>query len=404
MAETLFVLGNGFDLAHGLPTTYRDFFYFVEAIKCHFDSPPPLENIPNLKENLRSDVLDYLSAVFASKDIPDYIDAIKSALNLETPNQINLWHSYFHKKIHDGHGLTTWIDFEKEIYLFFSDNSENFSSKKISHSVFSSIINFDMNLLFFARYPEKTEELRRKMRGNSTVPLREEYLKESILFLYQELQRYTFCLELYLRFFVTDICLKNSKPNSTMKTMFNPKPDKSAKSAKSAKPFILSFNYTDTYIHKGYRSDARSQHIHGAVRNQATLEQAIKSQDFLSSPLVLGFHYEETPSKTTSSDVQFLWFEKFFQRMLHKTGNDVFSWLKEQSAGTINTVVYGHSLDKTDADLIQIIFDKSESVTVYHLETSLPQLISNLVTIFGRDVVNEYYQEGKLVFTQIPDK
>lgn len=400
MAETLFVLGNGFDLAHGLPTTYRDFFYFVEAIRLQKPPSSPLNKIPILKETLRPEVLNYLFNVFTSGDVPDYINAIRTALHLETPSQVNIWHSYFRKKIKDGHGLTTWIDFEKEIYLLFRDNSETFSPENFSSSVFSRMIHRNMDLLSFRRYSDKMFNLSEKMKDHVNVLLREEYLNESILFLYQELRRYTFCLELYLRFFVTDICLKNSKLNSTIQKMFNPD------SPTSSKPFILSFNYTETYTHKDfcYRSDARSQHIHGAVRKRATLEQAIKSQDFLSSPLVLGFHCEETPSETTASDVQFLWFEKFFQRMLHKTGNGVFSWLKEQSAGTINTVVYGHSLDKTDADLIRIIFDKSESVTVYHLETSLPQLISNLVTIFGRDVVNEYYQEGKLVFTQIPDK
>ena len=29
----ILVLGNGFDLAHGLPTSYKDFLNFVEALK-----------------------------------------------------------------------------------------------------------------------------------------------------------------------------------------------------------------------------------------------------------------------------------------------------------------------------------------------------------------------------------
>ena len=49
-AETLFVLGNGFDLAHGLPTAYRDFFYFVEAIQLQKTSPSSLNKTPILKQ------------------------------------------------------------------------------------------------------------------------------------------------------------------------------------------------------------------------------------------------------------------------------------------------------------------------------------------------------------------
>ena len=35
---TILVIGNGFDLAHHLPTQYSDFLNFVKAFKAHDDS------------------------------------------------------------------------------------------------------------------------------------------------------------------------------------------------------------------------------------------------------------------------------------------------------------------------------------------------------------------------------
>ena len=400
MPATLYVLGNGFDLAHNRPTTYRDFFYVVEAIRYHLDFRPPLANIPDLKENLRPEVLNYLANVFNSGEIPDYINAITSALSFDSYPSRNLWHSFFHEKIKAKSKLDTWIDFEKEIetatkffkQIIFSEDFRPLKMRKIYNYMGNPSFKLTDRTDAEKRLQEYAAEFS-VLPGSSAIidPLLLSYKKECILFLYQELQRYIFCLELYLRYYVMDLVFSNDSKRTPLAKIL--KMDTSSK-------FLLSFNYTDTYTrYFNPNSGIKNQHIHGKLRSAQSLTDAINKKDYLHSPLVLGFHNEE--KFETSEDIQLLWFEKFFQRMLYKTGTDFFPWVERETVGCakLNTVIYGHSLDKTDGDFIRFIFKKSSKITVYyHQETTLPQLIANLIAIFDRNTVNHYYSNEILQF------
>lgn len=46
----ILVIGNGFDLAHGLPTKYKDFLFFCSVVK-EIISDSKIDEIPNDKEN-----------------------------------------------------------------------------------------------------------------------------------------------------------------------------------------------------------------------------------------------------------------------------------------------------------------------------------------------------------------
>lgn len=402
MPATLYVLGNGFDLAHDLPTTYQDFFYFVETILKETSSSPLDKNII-VKDRLSSEALEYLNDGLAANPIPDDLQAIASVLSLDSYSNRNLWHSFFRKKIAEKIKLDTWIDFEKEI-----ETAVQFFKREIFHESFypsemKKIYTYMGNPSFkrtgrtdsekkLQAYEEEISKLGES--SNKIDLLLLSYKTECILFLYQELQRYIFCLELYLRFFVMDHVFSNGSKHTPLAKIFEKdKPD-----------FILSFNYTDTYYrYFDPRIDIGIQHIHGELRSKSTLNSAIKEADYLHSPLVLGFHNEE--KFETSEDIQLLWFEKFYQRILCKTGTEVFSWVKDHIDVNfdINTIIYGHSLDKTDGDFIRFIFEKSSKITVYYYqETVLPRLISNLITIFDRNKVNYYYSNGILQFQPIP--
>ena len=400
MPATLYVLGNGFDLAHNLPTTYRNFFYFVEAINCHLKSPLLFADIPDLKDNLRPEELNYLSDVFTSGTIPNYINAITSALSFDSHSSKNLWHSFFQQKIEAKSKLDTWIDFEKEI-----ETAVQFFKQKIFHDSFRpskirEIYTYMGNPSFKLTDRTNAEKRLREYAAEFSAlasssdkidPLLSSYKKECVLFLYQELQRYIFCLELYLRYYVMDHVFSNDSKRTPL-----------AKILKIDTPsnFLLSFNYTDTYT-RYFKPilGIKNQHIHGKLRSAQSLTDAINKKDYLHSPLVLGFHNEE--KFETSEDIQLLWFEKFFQRMLYKTGTDFSPWVERETVGCakLNTVIYGHSLDKTDGDFIRFIFKKSSKITVYyHQETALPQLIANLIAIFDRNTVNHYYSNEILQF------
>lgn len=408
---TLYMLGNGFDLAHELPTTYRDFFYFLEAIKSLSSRPQDPNGVPMLRDNLTASTLAYLKDVFCSSaQVPKYIQAIRSALCFDTPTVENLWHSLFHKRLSDKSKLDTWIDFEKEIEIavgyfqthlppispanFFSNGMKQIYAYMGHPSFKLTTRTFKEKKLI--QYEEEVSCAVDCSKECSSLLL--SYRKECILFLYHELQRYIFCLELYLRFYVIDHCFKESQPNTFLKKLFDcTHPD-----------FILSFNYTDIYtcyVDQIQPNNIGKHHIHGKLRTAEQLLAAIEAEDYLHSPLVLGFHNHE--KFETSEDIQLLWFEKFFQRMLCKTGTDFFSWIGERvpdRGKPLHTIIYGHSLDKTDGDFIRLIFERSTKIIVYYYqESDLPQLISNLISVFDRSQVNYYYTMGTLEFLPIPE-
>ena len=95
------LIGNGFDLAHGLPTTYSDFLSFVDKIilknkENHFGSSSPLE---------RGNVDEFIESLFTK------IEFKELKIELLTMITDNVWINHFAKvKINQG-----WIDFESEI-------------------------------------------------------------------------------------------------------------------------------------------------------------------------------------------------------------------------------------------------------------------------------------------------
>lgn len=109
----ILVVGNGFDLAHGLPTSYRDFISFVNYVELFYGSSE--EDINIYKEaadfkRLHIDIQNYLvNTLLINKD--DKL--INELINLSSNN---IWIKYFKKCIKKNKLKgENWIDFESEI-------------------------------------------------------------------------------------------------------------------------------------------------------------------------------------------------------------------------------------------------------------------------------------------------
>ena len=95
----ILVIGNGFDLAHGLPTSYGDFLKYVEAFNRVKDS----------SEEMNSQYYSYFKLLKTSNsNIYNELDKLISD---------NIWFRYF-IRIYESRkqdGKDGWIDFESEI-------------------------------------------------------------------------------------------------------------------------------------------------------------------------------------------------------------------------------------------------------------------------------------------------
>lgn len=101
MDKRILIIGNGFDLAHGLKTSYKDFLMFEKYIKKIKDK----NILYHLEENYFIKDEDLFLKLCNIKDNIELYDTFYSLFNN------NIWINYFEKIIIDN----GWVDFESEI-------------------------------------------------------------------------------------------------------------------------------------------------------------------------------------------------------------------------------------------------------------------------------------------------
>lgn len=163
--------------------------------------------------------------------------------------------------------------------------------------------------------------------------------------------------------------------------------------------YFLSFNYTNTYSDFGKMMNDGSgivvptedQFIHGCC-------SAIGA----SQNIVLGIEDNDP------SNLDTIYFKKYFQRIQKKTGREVFDWFDEKisSSEPIVTDIFGHSLDTTDKDILMLIFEKSRYTNIYYYnQADYEQKIINLIRLYGspEEFTKRYYNHKIRLRDQIAE-
>lgn len=107
----ILILGNGFDLAHFLPTKYDHFMHAMRNVE-NYDKDEPM-----VFEDLYTDLLssenyffDNTTKLYKTQEIILPLDEVKK---LQDKLKKNGWFQYF--KSYLDSGIDTWIDFENEM-------------------------------------------------------------------------------------------------------------------------------------------------------------------------------------------------------------------------------------------------------------------------------------------------
>lgn len=120
----ILLIGNGFDLEHGLPTTYVDFLRFTRTfVNClveyrHIEGVELLLTTINkarAKKNCNPYVLYYINNLFIEKEKDQNAKEARIIDTLHSLIDNNFWIDYFYEKDHIGTG---WIDFEADISIY----------------------------------------------------------------------------------------------------------------------------------------------------------------------------------------------------------------------------------------------------------------------------------------------
>ena len=391
----VFMIGNGFDLHHCLPTTYTCFLNVVGHINRQIDQGERLTSVSQIISE--PDLLSrdkYLERCYAA-----YGDAYDAELDPEelaklfSPAKTNLWFSHLSKTFKAG---DKWIDFEQEIGIVVNTISVALDSVEAGNSNQNVGMwleaNDQVSKHVCSCFPFFCQERSTASNRNETGQIVEQYCikkqyaveqpfgsgryiadkKEIINHLYTELRELANMLAAYLILFVAapvkNLCDKNKILRNAMLSNW---------SWQDAK--VVSFNYTHTLesIYFDYRD---VYFLHGQL------------QEPLDSKIVLGIDADEKDElgSSTEADVTLIQFKKYFQRVFFRTDLKYISFVQQLRIDkahreAIRLYVIGHSLDKTDREVIKELFWEATAITVfYHDESAVSDYIRNLVTIFGK--------------------
>lgn len=437
----ILVIGNGFDLAHGLPTKYTDFLFFCGAVNSIINKNKIHEKVPqnyknyiewlNSDEKLSLNDFDYDKVkengvyVFylykynrlkyiSDRDKKIYIDMLNNFIRdiffKDNKNQFlikeiiylvhnNFWIDYF---LHcDMHGKENWIDFESEIskVIKFIDNDMHNKKNK------ASSLDDDINILS-SNYIIKTNEGYFYNKCSVKIYLcktdNEITYRDIRNILYDDLNKLIRVFEIYLTEYVEKIDINDTLPEiqDIVAKLYEEHGEKGIIYSK-----VVNFNYTNTY-EKLYLSKCNinitdhMDHIHG----KADINSTIKTNN-----MVLGID-EFLEKKRRNKNIEFIAFKKYYQRIHKETGCKYKEWvekirerrkeeenkLREQFPKQIpinkfrskhNLYIFGHSLDVTDKDILkELIINDNVKTTIFYLNKDMMgQQIANLVKVIGKN-------------------
>lgn len=350
----ILVIGNGFDIAHGLHTKYGDFLRFVQAFHMFTESSDAKDTgfnqfFSSLKED-KPEVYNELNDLTSNNRWLRYFISIRAERQLE--------------------GKDGWIDFESEISKIIQaldDARRTLLPHFISGEPRAHLEQRQLNVLCPVIYTDgKVYRSKEVEYDNSFISTQ----KKKFL---NDLDKLTRCFEIYLSTYVA-----NEKCNAL----------KDINELKIHK--VLSFNYTETFK-KIYDTDTESKIEYDYIHGKACLKSSIDECN-----LVLGID-EYLPDESMNYDNEFIQFKKFYQRIYKGTGCHYVDWLeklkkiwgssKQDPTKTNNIFFYGHSLDITDRDIIgRLIMQKEFKTTIfYHSKEAMGSQIANLVKVIGEE-------------------
>ena len=380
--SNILIIGNGFDIYHGLPTRYNDFLFLAENwnsfIEKYNNSTASGEKDDLIDVRLNDGWLsnDSLDDFARNKNIFDE-DRIKY---LNDKITTNAWIKYFLYIKFKGNG---WVDFEAEIDKVLH-NLEYFFNVLPGYAESNRIASMDIDseIIKSARMflPLINDRYQCNyfgvIRASDVEPSKLEthrlYLIEKLKI---ELNVLNECLRIYILEFVESI--KCNTYSEQVKALGDVK--------------LLNFNYTYTY--KKVYGNLRSEHhpIHG---------------DCINGGMVLGI-----PDDAFEENLEYIYFVKYFQRIQKRAGNFYKDWIRKPSPETQTmsdvphqVYIMGHSLAYTDKGVLQDFFknDWIRKITVfYHNQDAYENIVINLVRMFGKDFVIDQIGIERICFVKL---
>jgi len=366
MADTILILGNGFDLAMDRKTSYKDFLEFADKLFVERD-----DQLDEFLKKHQIDIEKYRNNLYIQ-----YINENKSTLgenwsNLEImisqlAEAIDFFRLNSDKLYHESGTLFPLISKPFRKAMSVEDNS---TSKIFIGTIFSKLYKkLDWEML---------------ERGLAISELNNEFIRN--------LELLTELLEIYL----------------TYVEEFGINPDKFQQTALNAisdieNSYVINFNYTHTLNELFNIPIEKTHFIHGEIN--------LKRHDYEINTMVFGI--EDKGNEINNGLIPY---QKFYQRIVKETGNMYEKFFTDRSKDIwgskplLNIVVFGHSVDPLDKEIFRKCFDllKDSSeyrfIFTYYDDPTKRSIIKNLAIILGKDRLVELTGHRKVVFVKSED-
>lgn len=441
--KKILILGNGFDLAHFLPTKYE---HFITAM-CAVEEAP--SNKPLSFDNIFHELLvgeDFFlnktKEIYKTEEVKI---SIENLIILKKKLSNNGWFQYF--KDYLDSGIDTWIDFENEI-----NNVLNIVCAILSK-------NSDINEIIDKNYYKKGvniidesffEKFNVNKRHYINVLLKFNILSETYIvynrdgFLEVEKDEFDGVI---VRGFFEQTAINNGIHSKSKKIRLE-------------KSFIKKYKGEMTGIHAYRVIGNMNKHLScfidifsiyiklvGSLMPRTDLK---KPKLFIGLKSIYSFNYSSTTSRLYNRehknflhgkagagnivlgvselenqlliDEKAYGFVKYYQKLVNNTdyqfllGNyDLIKLEQDEIRNTafgtakpFEIYIWGHSLDSSDSDYIKEIFSFNKGVNpsvyliIYYFPSPHAQL-ANLISIMGKDIIEMWMKKGWLEFIEAPD-
>jgi hypothetical protein len=377
MADTILILGNGFDLAMERKTRYSDFVEFANNLF--------LEKEDHLQSFLDSNNIDiekyrdnfYLKFINENRstlgenwcNLEIMISQLAEAIFYFKNNKEELLRAI--EEIELGSPIE-YSEHEVVFWNIFSD-TENYLAKEF------------IAWTFFELYLQMGWE---EMDVNYSIDkFNEEFINQ--------LELLTELLEIYLSYRdYIDFEIDKIHPVETALNAI----DEISESS------VISFNYTHTPF-KLFRIPIGNTHyIHGEIdlsRDKSEINTMV-------------FGIEDKEIDVNSSLIPY---QKYYQRIVKETGSEYLDFLKPRRVEDLysglkkkNIIVFGHSVDPLDKEIFQNCFTLTSHyrynyrfIFTYHNESDKRSIVKNLAIILGKDKLVELTGNKNVVFVKSDD-
>lgn len=387
----ILIIGNGFDLAHGLPTRYSDFLTFLNEIKqaTNNNHGKPFGDNQDILNKLpvKSFIENNFKSIFSTQELT-YVVINELQKMIENNVWLTFFQTVYYKKSFSGQN---WIDFEQEIkkvivamYKFKRDfgplTIQNFYKGRAPNNLIDGNEFLISDNALLPIYSSKNPT----MKGWRLRSIDYDLLKRRMKI---DLNRFIEMMDIYFGFFVKGLSTNVILPDFIRRAVFK---------------HVLSFNYINNYerFYCSEEAKIRTCYIHGNTRCGNFIENYLGTKN----NMVLGFE-EYLSDADKDNDLEFVYYKKYFQRILKGTGNEYLSWLKlgeeDMSSNDPDALmaseidlnhknhiyIFGHSLDITDREVLRelILRDSVKTTIYYHDEEAHERLILNLIKIIGQE-------------------